>query len=99
MTTETVLVFGEADEATRGQMSRCLSVSGEGAVGVLCADNHKGYSMPIGGVVASRDYVLPAGVGYDIACGNCAVRTDALAKDVDVARVMDEVWKVVSFGV
>lgn len=94
-------VFGEADEATRAQLDRCLAVSGEDARGVLCADNHKGYSMPIGGVVASSTVVMPAGVGYDIACGNCAVRTNIQATDskADLARLMDEIWRVISFGV
>lgn len=91
-------VFGEADMRTRAQMETALAAA-EGARGVLCADNHLGYSVPVGGVVAYRGHVTPNGVGFDIACGNCAVRTDALAADVDVARVMDEVWKVVSFGV
>ena len=42
--------------------------------------------------------VEPAGVGYDIACGNCAVQTPLEAADLDVARVMDEIWRTISFG-
>lgn len=96
-----LMVFGEADEATRAQIGRCLDVSGDSARGVLCADNHKGYSMPIGGVVASSEVVMPAGVGYDIACGNCAVRTNIRATEsrADLSRIMDEIWRVISFGV
>lgn len=93
----TPVVFGDADDRTRAQLARCLRAE-PGALGVLCADNHLGYSMPVGGVVGYRRHVSPNGVGYDIACGNCAVRTDLLAADVDVARVMDEIWKVISFG-
>jgi tRNA-splicing ligase RtcB len=44
--------------------------------GALMADHHKGYSMPIGGVVAYEDAVSPTGVGFDIGCGNKAVRTN-----------------------
>jgi tRNA-splicing ligase RtcB len=91
------VVFGEADDQTRAQIQRCLEAE-PGAVGVLCADNHLGYSMPVGGVVAYRHHVSPNGVGYDIACGNCAVRTDLAADEVDVGRVMDEIWNVISFG-
>lgn len=91
--------FGPVDDAARLQLERCLDRGGDEARGVLCADHHKGYSMPIGGVLASKTVVMPAGVGYDIACGNCAVRTDAQAVDVDVQAVMDEVWKTISFGV
>lgn len=55
--------------------------------------------MPIGGVVALKNAVMPAGVGYDIACGNCAVQTDLKAADIDTARVMDTLWRALSFGV
>lgn len=91
--------FGEIDAASHEQITRCLEVAGQGSRGVLCADHHKGYSMPIGGVVASETVVMPAGVGYDIACGNCAVQTPVRAAEVDVPRVMDEIWRVISFGV
>jgi len=33
----------------------------------LMADHHKGYAVPIGGVVAYKDSISPSGVGYDIA--------------------------------
>ncbi len=94
-----IVAFGPVEDSAKTQLERCLEVGGEAAQGVLCADHHKGYSMPIGGVLASEDVVMPAGVGYDIGCGNCAIRTNIQAKDIDLARVMDEVWKVISFGV
>src|SRR5262249_29519346 len=69
--------------------------------GVLCADGHLGYSMPIGGVVAYRNHVSPSAVGFDISCGNKAARTnlsyDELASDLP--RIMDEVFARISFGV
>lgn len=94
-----ITTFGPVDVAAREQLDRCMDLGGEEAVGVLCADHHKGYSMPIGGVLASQSVVMPAGVGYDIACGNCAVRTNLVAADVDVPAIMDEVWRRISFGV
>lgn len=93
-----VIAFGEVEPASLQQLERCLDASGAGSRGVLCADHHKGYSMPIGGVVASDQVVMPAGVGYDIGCGNCAVRTPIKAADVDVPKVMDEIWRTISFG-
>ena len=93
-----LIAFGDVEPASRQQIERCLEAAGDCSRGVLCADHHKGYSMPIGGVVASSDVVMPAGVGYDIACGNCAVQTNLKAADVDVKRVMDEVWRSISFG-
>jgi len=69
--------------------------------GALCADGHVGYSQPIGGVVAYPEHISPSGVGYDIACGNKAVRTDLPVGDVrgDLPRLMDEIYGRVSFGV
>lgn len=36
--------------------------------GALMPDAHVGYGLPIGGVLATRDAVIPYGVGVDIAC-------------------------------
>jgi len=36
---------------------------------------HQGYGMPIGGVIACHNAVIPNAVGVDIGCGMCAVRT------------------------
>ena len=60
-----------------------------------------GYSQPIGGAVAYPDHISPSGVGYDIACGNKAVRTDVLVADVmpDLPRIMDTIFERISFGV
>ena len=41
----------------------------------IMPDAHQGYGMPIGGVLATRDVVIPNAVGVDIGCGMCAVRT------------------------
>lgn len=43
--------------------------------GALMPDAHQGYSLPIGAVVALKDYIVPAYVGYDIGCGMCAIPT------------------------
>lgn len=43
--------------------------------GALMPDAHVGYSLPIGGVVQTKDFIFPAWVGYDIGCGMCAVPT------------------------
>jgi tRNA-splicing ligase RtcB len=41
----------------------------------IMPDAHQGYGMPIGGVMAAKDIVVPNAVGVDIGCGMCAVRT------------------------
>ena len=61
----------------------------------LMADHHLGYSMPIGGVVAYENMISPSGVGFDIACGNKAVRLDTELSYVknNIESIMDEVVK------
>src|SRR5215210_474228 len=95
-----IRVFGDHDDATLTQLEQCVD-GAPGAKGGLCADGHLGYSMPIGGVVAYREHVSPSGVGFDISCGNKAVRTDLRYDDVagELPRIMDEVFSQVSFGV
>jgi len=85
-------------------MSQIRVCARDAAKVALMADHHKGYSVPIGGVVAYEDAISPSGVGYDIGCGNKAVRLDIDPKDVpavkaDMANIMDQVWKHVSFGI
>lgn len=42
----------------------------------LMPDCHPGYGMPIGGVIAAKDAVIPNAVGVDIGCGMGSVRTN-----------------------
>jgi tRNA-splicing ligase RtcB len=39
--------------------------------GALMADAHHGYGLPIGGVLATKNSVIPYGVGVDIGCRMC----------------------------
>src|SRR5438874_12711753 len=66
-------IFGEHDERTREQMARCMQY-GSVRGGVLCADGHLGYAQPVGGVIAYDEHISVSGVGFDIACGNMAVK-------------------------
>lgn len=57
----------EIDAAAHEQMRNAcgLPVS---AAAALMPDAHVGYGLPIGGVLATRDAVIPYAVGVDIAC-------------------------------
>jgi tRNA-splicing ligase RtcB (3'-phosphate/5'-hydroxy nucleic acid ligase) len=92
-------VFGQHDEATLRQIDNCIDAGAER--GVLCADGHKGYAQPIGGVVAYKDGISLSGVGFDIACGNLAILTDAKASEVapKIKSIMDDVVQEISFGI
>src|SRR3954451_4738338 len=96
----TITVYGDVDARAVEQLERCAR-AGDAVAAALCADGHVGYSQPIGGGVAYPDHVSPSGTGYDIGCGNKAVRTDLLAADLrpSLPRVMDEVFSRISFGV
>jgi len=92
-------IFGEHDEATIKQIETCVAAGGERAV--LCADGHKGYAQPIGGVVAYKNKISLSGVGFDIACGNLAVRTDINLSQIrsSVEKIMNDVVREISFGI
>lgn len=95
-----MIVYGNHDERTLAQMRRCLE-AGSAAAGVLCADGHLGYNHPIGGVVGYTDHISISGVGFDIACGNKAVRLDVRYDQIrdKTATILADIAQVVSFGV
>ncbi len=96
-----IKTFGEVDGHSLAQLKRCVE-AGDAEYGVLCADHHPGYSQPIGGAVAYEGYVSPSGVGFDIGCGNKAVRTDLTRRDLadlgGVEPIMREITTRISFG-
>lgn len=95
---ENLTIFGEEiiDEGAIRQIKNCISPDD---IGVLTADAHYGYGHPIGGAVAYKNKISLSGVGFDIACGNKAVKTNIKANQVPVARMMDEIVKNIGFGV
>ncbi|MDB4908622.1 MAG: hypothetical protein JWO05_3406 [Gemmatimonadetes bacterium] len=92
-------VFGTHDEKTLVQLR---DVASRAAMTALMADGHLGYVMPIGGVAAYRNQVSVVGVGFDIACGNAAIRTDRNVRDfkpAELEHVASEIQSTISFGV
>lgn len=89
----------EPDAGAIEQMENCMS-AGDALAGVLSADHHLGYSMPIGGSIAYPNHISPSGVGYDIGCGNMAVATSLLYSDIraNMPSIMDEIARRISFG-
>lgn len=55
------------DEGARTQMNNAMRLP-VAVAGALMPDAHVGYGLPIGGVLATRDTVIPYAVGVDIAC-------------------------------
>src|SRR5574341_1610590 len=101
-------VFGTHEPQTLAQLNDVASRAERAA---LMADGHVGYVMPIGGVAAYDNKVSVVGVGFDIACGIAAIRTDLtldmLGDDPDdpnervatLRAMADEIAGTVSFGI
>jgi tRNA-splicing ligase RtcB (3'-phosphate/5'-hydroxy nucleic acid ligase) len=92
-------IFGTHDEQTLAQLK---DVARRAERVALMADGHKGYVMPIGGVAAYRDRASVVGVGFDIACGNAAIRTDRMLSDYttdDLTHIADQIQREISFGI
>ena len=68
----------------------------------LMPDCHVGFGMPIGGVIAAKDALLPSAVGVDIGCGMVAVQTNLPVeklRDVRLRRdIQDRLKKFIPVG-
>ncbi len=53
----------------------------------LMPDTHTGKGMPIGGVIATKDVIIPNAVGVDIGCGMVFVATDIKYEDIKDRKV------------
>lgn len=94
-------IMGEHDAQTVEQMKNCMKV-GNVVAGVICADGHLGYAQPVGGVIAyDKGHVSISGVGFDIGCGNKAVRLDTKFADIaeNIPTIIRDVQSTISFGV
>ena len=76
-------VFGQEhiEEGAMHQMYQAakLPVS---VAGALMPDAHSGYGLPIGGVLATENSVIPYGVGVDIGCRMCLSVFDINPKEL-----------------
>ena len=68
----------------------------------IMPDVHTGMGMPIGGVLATVDAVIPNAVGVDIGCGMCAVKTswkvESITSDVLRKKIMRGIRKAIPLG-
>ncbi len=95
-----IRIIGEHDEGTVAQMRNCMGV-GNAVAGVLCADGHLGYAQPVGAIIAYEGQISISGVGFDIGCGNMAVRLDTPFSAVQgrVEQIIRDVQRTISFGI
>lgn len=59
----------------------------------IMPDVHAGMGMPIGGVLACKDAVIPNAVGVDIGCGMCAVKTNWKVSDITAEVLRKQIMR------
>jgi tRNA-splicing ligase RtcB len=57
----------------------------------IMPDVHAGMGMPIGGVLACKNAVIPNAVGVDIGCGMCAVKTNWKVNEIPTTVIRKEI--------
>lgn len=90
-------IIGQHEENTIKQAKNVLAYGADKFI--LCADGHLGYGHPIGGVAAYKDRISISGVGFDIACGNMAVKIPVKASDIKHwQKIGEKIASTISFG-
>jgi tRNA-splicing ligase RtcB len=73
------------ENVENGAMEQAIALSNHPAIikhVALMPDCHQGYGMPIGGVIACKNAIIPNAVGVDIGCGMGAIKTNYLVSDI-----------------
>ena len=78
-------IWGDNLEATAVQQMKNACKLPVAVSGALMPDAHVGYGLPIGGVLATSDAVIPYAVGVDIAC-----RMKMTVLDLPVSALADD---------
>jgi tRNA-splicing ligase RtcB (3'-phosphate/5'-hydroxy nucleic acid ligase) len=65
----------------------------------IMPDCHVGFGMPIGGVLAAEDVIIPNAVGVDIGCGMMAAQTDISDLDTEtIKEILQQIREVILVG-
>lgn len=65
----------------------------------IMPDSHRGYGMPIGGVLATQGIIIPNAVGVDIGCGMCAIQTTIQEiEKKTLCHIVEEVQNIIPVG-
>lgn len=73
------------EEGAMQQMKQAMSLP-VSVAGALMPDAHQGYGLPIGGVLATENAVIPYAVGVDIGCRMCLSVFDLPAEHLERKR-------------
>lgn len=89
------------DNETKKQFDHCCSQDFVKEASLM-PDAHSGYVAPIGSVLKTKDFVVPAWVGYDIGCGMiaCKFNRKNIINDIKLnsQEIFDEVNKIIPMG-
>ena len=90
----------DVEEGALAQMENAVKLP-VAVKGALMPDAHQGYGLPIGGVLAVRDAVIPYAVGVDIACRMKMTVLDlpATTLEREPARLTKAINEETRFGV
>jgi tRNA-splicing ligase RtcB len=66
----------------------------------IMSDVHEGYGMPIGGVFATKDTIVPNAVGVDIGCGVRACQTEITFRNIELLleRIVSDIARSIPLG-
>ena len=104
ISTETIPIKMWLDEPEQGALKQTLNLANlPFAFSHICLmpDAHEGYGMPIGGVLAAKNVIIPNAVGVDIGCGMCAVKTNVEATGLErkqLTQIMAGVRELIPLG-
>ncbi|MDR2584683.1 MAG: RtcB family protein [Prevotellaceae bacterium] len=104
ISTEKIPIKLWLDEPEEGAIKQALNLANlPFAFSHICLmpDTHQGYGMPIGGVMAANNVIVPNAVGVDIGCGMCAVKTNVLVDGLErsqLTQIMAGVREVIPLG-
>ena len=91
----------DLDESAKKQFELCFKEEFVHKASLM-PDAHSGYVAPIGSVLATKNYVVPAWVGYDIGCGMiaCKFSKKNILKDIceKSLEIFEKVNNVVPMG-
>lgn len=93
------LWLDEIDDATLQQARHLASLPFAFKWVALMPDSHVGFGMPIGGVLAAQEVIVPNAVGVDIGCGMLAARTNLEKIDLSALQLLlDRIHQQIPLG-
>jgi tRNA-splicing ligase RtcB len=104
ITTEKIPIKLWLDEPEKGALKQAVNLANlPFAFSHICLmpDTHEGYGMPIGGVLATKNVIVPNAVGVDIGCGMCAIKTNIEANSIErkqLTQIMSGIRELIPLG-